>query len=100
MAYCDDFSELPWLVRVAHESDEPAALAALDAIVGLSARRRTAAAPEDALELHEGCRALLDLARMPEAPRPRRLRAIRALRMLSERGCVRRDEIPTDLDAR
>ena len=30
----------------------------------------------------------------------RRVMAIRALRMLSERGCVKKVEIPTELDAK
>jgi hypothetical protein len=100
MQFCGDFSELPWLAQVATTGSDEDARAALDAAVELAARPRRAADPEDAEELHVGCGALLDLARSAERPRERRVLAIRALRMLSERGCVKRGEIPTELDAR
>jgi hypothetical protein len=99
MQECRDFSELPWLAQVAGEGSDADARAALDSIVELSARRRRATDPEDADELHAGCGALLALARATDRPRERRVLAIRALRMLSERGCVKRADIPTDLDA-
>jgi hypothetical protein len=51
-------------------------------------------------ELGEGCRALLELSRSSSQPRPRRVAAVRALRMLSERGCVKRSDIPSDFDAK
>jgi hypothetical protein len=100
MAYCDDFSELPWLAQIAgaQGGDEQATLA-LDAIVDQASRVRRATDPEDADELHAGCGALLTLARTPGAPRPRRVRAVRALRMLADRGCVKLSDIPHDLDA-
>jgi hypothetical protein len=100
MRYCSDFSELPFLVRVATDSGDAEALAALDAIVDQAARPRRATDPEDADELHGGCEALLGLARDVTRPKERRVLAIRSLRMLSERGCVRRADIPTDLDAK
>jgi hypothetical protein len=100
MAYCPDFSELPWLADVAAGVRDDDAIAALGAIVDLAARPRHATDPEDADELHAGCGALLALARAPDRPRPRRVLAIRALRMLAERGCVARTDIPNDLDAR
>jgi hypothetical protein len=101
MRYCTDFSELPFLVRVATDSaDGGEALSALDAIVEQAARPRRATDPEDADELHVGCEALLGLARDVARPRERRVLAIRSLRMLSERGCVKRQDIPTDLDAK
>jgi hypothetical protein len=100
MQYCRDFSELPWLVEVGATGKDEEAKAALDAIVELSARPRRATDPEDADELHTGCRALLDLAKAVDRPKERRVRAIRALRMLADRGCVKGAEIPTDLDAR
>jgi hypothetical protein len=100
MAYCPDFSELPWLADVAAAGREDDAMAALDAIVDQAARPRHATDPDDADELHAGCGALLALARGAERPRARRVLAIRALRMLAERGCVARADIPTDLDAR
>jgi hypothetical protein len=100
MEYCGDFSELPWLAQVATSGSDDEALAALDAVVELSAMPRRATDPEDADELHVGCGALLDLARGAQRPKQRRVLAIRALRMLSERGCVKRGDIPTELDAR
>jgi hypothetical protein len=99
-AYCRDFSELPWLADVGAHGGDADALTALDAIVDQSARVRRATDPEDADELHTGCAVLLDLAKSTDRPAPRRVRAIRALRMLSERGCVKRADIPTDLDAK
>ncbi len=100
MAQCQDFSELPWLADLAVRGSDAEALDALDAIGAQSARVRRATDPEDADELHEGCAELLTLARTASQPAPRRVRAIRALRMLSERGCVKRADIPTDLDAK
>jgi len=100
MAYCPDFSALPWLVHVAASARGDEGIEALDAIVEQAARPRRATDPDDADELAEGCRALLALSRAPEQPRVRRVRAIRALRMLAERGCVNRADIPTELDAK
>jgi hypothetical protein len=100
MEFCGDFSELPWLSQVATTGSDDEARAALDAVVELSAMPRRATDPEDADELHVGCGALLDLARGAQRPKERRVLAIRALRMLSERGCVKRADIPTELDAR
>ena len=99
MRYCGDFSELPWLAQVAATGEDVDAKASVESIVELSARPRRATDPDDAVELHVGCAALLDLARSTDWPKERRIEAVRALRMLSERGCVKRSEIPTDLDA-
>jgi hypothetical protein len=98
MADCRDFTELPWLAEVAAGPNEADAVAALDAVVEQAARPRRPTDPEDAEELHDGCGALLALARAADKPAPRRVRAIRALRMLADRGCVKREDIPTDLD--
>ncbi len=100
MAHCQDFSELPWLADLGTHGGDGEAIAALDAIVDQAARVRRATDPEDADELHEGCGALLALAHATAVPAPRRVRAIRALRMLSDRGCVKRADIPVDLDAK
>jgi hypothetical protein len=100
MQYCPDFSELPWLARWATEGTTAEARAALETIDELAARPRRATDPEDAEELHEGCAALLDLARAQSRPRERRVLAVRALRMLADRGCVRPADIPADLGAR
>jgi len=99
MQYCRDFSELPWLAQVATTGTDDDARAALDAVVELTARPRRATDPDDADDLHVGCGALLDLARGAERPKERRVLAIRALRMLADRGCVKKADIPTELDA-
>jgi hypothetical protein len=99
MQYCRDFSELPWLAQVATTGTDDDARVALDAVVELAARPRRATDPEDADELHVGCGALLDLARGVERPKERRVLAIRALRMLTDRGCVKKADIPTEFDA-
>jgi len=98
--YCRDFSELPWLAQVGTEGSDADARAALDAVVDLAARPRRSVDPDDADELHTGCATLLTLARTPDRPRDRRVLAIRALRMLADYGCVKRPDIPTDLDAK
>jgi hypothetical protein len=100
MAQCQDFSELPWLADLGAHGGDADAIAALDTIAAQAARVRRATDPEDADELHEGCGALLGLAKTVAQPAPRRVRAIRALRMLSDRGCVKRADIPADLDAK
>jgi hypothetical protein len=100
MDQCQDFSELPWLAEVGAHGVDADAIAALDAIVQQAARVRRATDPEDADELHGGCAALLTLSRAKDQPPPRRVRAIRALRMLADRGCVKRADIPVDLDAK
>jgi hypothetical protein len=99
MEYCADFSELPWLVQVGVEAEEGEARDALNAVVMLAARRRAANDPEDAEELHAACAALLTLAKDGDRPRGRRVLAVRALRMLADRGCVRPAEIPRDFDS-
>jgi hypothetical protein len=100
MANCPDFSELPWLAEVGSTGGDAEALVALDAVVEQAARVRRATDPEDADELHAGCGQLMALASAKDRPAPRRVRAIRALRMLADRGCVKRADIPTDLDAK
>jgi hypothetical protein len=100
MAYCLDFSELPWLAEVGTLGADVEAIEALDAVVEQAARVRRASDAEDADELQAGCASLLALSRATDRPAPRRVRAIRALRMLADRGCVKRADIPTDLDAK
>jgi hypothetical protein len=99
MAYCSDFSELPWLAGVGSSSTDASALDALQTVVDLAARPRRATDPEDAAELGEGCRTLLSFARQASGPRARRVVAIRGLRMLADRGCLKPGDIPNDLDA-
>ena len=98
LAYVDDFLAAPWLATTAQSGKDDEARAALEALAELAARPRTAVDPEDAAELKEGCVTLLALARDGKAPRPRRVGAVRALRMLADRGCVKPEEIPADVD--
>jgi hypothetical protein len=100
MKYCPDFSELPWLARIAGDRDDGEARMALETIDALAARPRRAVDPEDADELHAGCEALVALARETSRPQGRRVLAVRALRMLADRGCVKPGEIPGAVSAR
>jgi hypothetical protein len=100
MGACDDFSELGWLAGVTSTGSDADSAAALDAILDQAARPRRAVDPEDADEIADGCQTLLALARAPGRPRTRRVGAIRALRMLAERGCAKAADIPTDLDGK
>ncbi len=102
MAFAPDpgaFGGLPFLAEAARGTDEPQAQAALDSAIDLAARPRRAVDPEDAAEMKAGCDGLLALAKDPKASRGRRVKAIGALRMLVDRGCVDPAAIPTDLDA-
>jgi hypothetical protein len=96
------FAGLPFLAEAARGPDDGQADAALESAVDLAARPRRAIDPEDAAEMKEGCDMLLALASdtNAKAVRSRRVKAIRALRMLADRGCVDPHAIPTDLDAR
>jgi hypothetical protein len=100
MEYCGDFSQLPWLAELGGEKNEGDARSALDAIVAISVQPRRAVDAEDAEELHEGCGTLLALAKASDQPKQRRVLAIRAMRMLADRGCAKPEAIPTDLDTR
>jgi hypothetical protein len=100
LAFAHDFVGLPWLATVATDGDDADAALALDAAVELAARPRRANEAEDDDELSEGCTKLLALAKTMTVAKERRIPAIRALRMLVDRGCVKRDQIPHDLDAR
>jgi len=100
LAYAKDFLALPWLADLASGGTDEEALAALESAGELAAQPRTARDPEDAAELKEGCDKLLLLARGKESAKPRRVLAIDALRMLADRGCVKRDDIPRELDSK
>lgn len=103
MAYAPEpgaFAGLPFLAEAARGGDDAQANAALESAIDLSARPRRATDPEDAAEMKEGCDILLGIATDAKAARARRVQAIRALRMLAERGCVDTHALPTDLDAR
>jgi hypothetical protein len=99
LAYADDFAALPFLAGVAAKGTDEEAGAALDSVAFMAAEPRRATDPEDALEIHDGCASLVLLAKDPKVLAPRRLLAVRALRMLVDRGWVARADVPTDLDS-
>jgi hypothetical protein len=94
------FAGLPFLAEVAGGTDDVQAQAALESALDLAARPRRAIDPEDAAEMKAGCDAMLALADDVKRARARRVGAIRALRMLADRGCVDASAIAPDLDAR
>lgn len=94
MAFADGFGGLPWLADLADGTDDGLANAALDSLAEIAARPRRWVDPEDALEVREGCDRLLALARNTGKPRPRRIGAIRALRMLTDVGCAKLSDVP------
>ena len=101
LGYTEGFAALPWLAEVgAAPEAEAEAMAALESAVRLAAQVRGQADPEDAEELRAGCDRLLVLAKDPKADKKRKVLAIRALRMLADRGCVKAAEVPAELDAR
>jgi hypothetical protein len=100
LAHVDGFGALPFLSEIAASGKDDEARAALESIADAAARPRRALDPDDALELRRGCDTLLALARDASVPRARRTRAVSALRMLADRGCVEPKSIPKDLDAK
>jgi hypothetical protein len=98
MAYADGFAQLPTLGDAAAKGAPDEAGEAAESAAILAARVRRQVDPEDAEELKLGCAALLAAAKDPARPRPVRLSAIRALRMLVEYRGVAAADIPTDLD--
>lgn len=99
MAHARGWAQMPYLASVASGKDEERARLALESMVALAARPRTAEDPEDAEELREGCEGLLALARDAARARRRRVLAVRALRMLPCSG-AEGDAVPTDVDAK
>jgi hypothetical protein len=99
-AYLDDFTVLPWLADEGASREADEAKLALDAVVDLAARPRRQVDPEDAVDLRRGCDALLALASDEKADRDRRVLAVRALRMLRDRGCVSSEAIPGAVDSK
>lgn len=100
LAYVHDFVGLPWLAEIAAAKDDAEALAALEAIADIAAQPRRAVDPEDGAELRAGCDRIVSLAKDTKASKERRIVAIRAIRMMLDRGCAKADEIPTELDAK
>jgi len=100
LAFAEDFTALPLLARTAASGTDEEAAAALASVAILGSQPRRATDPEDAIEIHEGCALLVALARDPTRLSARRTLAVRALRLLADRGWVAAAEVPTDLDAR
>jgi len=103
LAYAPDpgaLAALPVLADTARGGDDALADAALESAIDLAARPRRQLDPEDAAEMKAGCDTLLALAGDGKTARTRRVKAIRALRMLADRGGVDPGAIPSDLDAR
>lgn len=96
MAYAYGWAQLPFLAEVAGAKDNDEATLALGSAFDIAARPRRSEDVEDVDELREGCEALGALARDGSRPKPRRLGAIRTLRMLP---CPKMD-VPTELDAK
>lgn len=98
MAYVDGWAQLPYLVKAASGANEEEAALAQDSILELATRPRTSVDPEDAEELEEGCKGLLSLAKDTGKSKPRRVNAVRALRMMP---CpMKPEDIPSDVDAK
>jgi len=97
MAHTDGLAALPWLADKAAAGDAEIALEAAESAVRLAARGRDQRDPEDAEEMREGCTKLLALAK-GSAPKALKIKAIRAMRLLADRGCQKADDIPKDFD--
>ncbi len=103
MAFAEGFSALPTLGAAAEHGTAEEARAAVESADAIAARKRTQADVEDQAELTAGCAALLGAARDVARPRPTRVGAVRALRMLADAygaHCVKAVDIPADVDAR
>ena len=100
MGYTGDLAALPWLAGAAAGGSDDEADAALASAAQIAAEPRRSVDPEDALEVRQGCDKLLALAQAKEKPKKRRVGAIRTLRMLADRGCMKGADLPTDLDAK
>jgi hypothetical protein len=100
MGYTDGYVALPVLGNAAKSGPVEEATAATDSATALAAQKRRQVDPEDALELREGCDRLLESAKDPARPRPVRVGAVRALRMLTDSGCIKASDIPADVDVK
>ncbi|MBX3204114.1 MAG: hypothetical protein KF764_03545 [Labilithrix sp.] len=100
MAYARGWAHLPYLAKAAGGKNDDEARLALESTVELAARPRRAEDPEDADELREGCEGLVGLARDASRPRPRRVLAIRALRMMPCPPFEGGEGLPSDVDAK
>jgi hypothetical protein len=97
LQYAPALRAIPFLVSALEEGGSNAAVAAESLAVLASVPRRAEDA-EDAEEFRAGCDALQKYASSTSKPNELRILAIDALRMLSARGCIKAEAIPTDLD--
>lgn len=98
MAHTRGLAGLPWLAEACASDDADLAKEAALSATALAARGRDQNDPEDAEEMREGCTKLLAVAKDGKPAKDVRIGAVRTLRLLSERGCVKADEIPKDFD--
>lgn len=99
MGYTTGYVALPELGRAAQGPEDEANIA-VDSAALIASQKRSQVDPEDALELRDGCDSLLVAARDATRPRAVRVGAVRALRMMSDRGCVNQSDIPADVDVK
>jgi hypothetical protein len=98
MGYLHGWAQVPYLVKAAAGENADEAKLAEESILELATRPRTSVDPEDSAELEEGCKGLLVLAKDTGKSKPRRVNAVRALRMLP---CpIKPEEVPSDVDAK
>ena len=100
MGHALGLGALPTLGQSAKSGPESEALVAVDSAARLAANKREQGDPEEVDELRDGCAALLASATDRARPRLVRVGAVRALRMLVDRGCVKSADIPTELDVK
>jgi hypothetical protein len=97
LQYAPALRAIPFLVSAIEEGGSNARVAA-ESLAALASVPRRAEDAEDAEEFRAGCDALQKYASSTSKPNELRILAIDALRMLSARGCVKAEAIPTDLD--
>lgn len=98
MPFTDGFAGLPWLADLTGSEDVTLGREAAEAAVALASRGRDQNDPEDAEEMRAGCIKLIAVAKESKHDKLVRIRAVRTLRLLADRGCAKTDEIPTELD--
>ena len=93
LAFAEDLEALPFLGEISAGPDPELALVAAESANALAARPRRSVDPEDAIEVREGCDRLRAVAATKEKPKTLRVKIVRALAMLGDRGCAR--DLPT-----
>lgn len=100
MAHAHGLAGLAWLGERAASDDLEIAREAARSAVALAGRGRDQRDPEDAEEMRAGCKWLLAAARDERRDRQVRVDAVRAVRLLLDRGCAKAEEVPTSLDVK